>query len=154
MFDTQVDHFTKKFEETCKVVTQKQIDIEMRSVNFDEDKLYEGLVNNTKEFRTFVYNFCKQLMPGRVSCTTYAAVVAVICKRFEIPYSAYAGFCIPRSNMRYDAEMEAYNKKKATGVKHPVIATHVYLVANDINYEYYNGATDDIEHIDVVKMNV
>ena len=82
----------------------------------------------------------------------YAAVVACIAQKFGVPYKVYAGFCIQKSSARYERDKTDWESKRASGVKHPFFATHVYTEANGMIYEYFNGDFSNIDHLDVVEI--
>jgi hypothetical protein len=92
-------------------------------------------------------------MPGRVSCTTYAAVVASVADAVGVAYDAKAGFCLQKSSPKYEKNLADFKKQKAeSSDEHPFFATHVYLLINGEEYEYYNGDTSNVDHIDVVSI--
>ena len=102
-----------------------------------------------EKFEKFVLTYAK-IMPGRVSCTTYAAAVAKIADDLGVKYRIYAGFCVPKSFPKYEEDKKAFKEKRDNGVEHPMFPTHVYLeTAKGVIYEYYNGEKD-IDHIDSV----
>lgn len=151
MFFNQVNHYKEKFRSTVNSVTIKSIEDFARSSGVSDDALRKGFESNSKEFRTFVYSFAKTLMPGRVSCTTYAAVVALIASKFNVDFKAMAGFCLQKNAPNYAKDLADFNQaKQISGDEHPLFATHVYLQVGDTTYEYYNGDTSNIDHIDCV----
>lgn len=153
MFDSQIAHYKEKFHNTMDNISVKAIESSARSNGVSDEFLKTGLLENSEGFRRFCYSFAKTLMPGRVSCTTYAAVVAVIATKFGVDFKAYSGFCLPKNSPKYNEEKASFDKRVAeSGDKHPVFATHVYLVINDKYYEYYNGDTSNIDHIDCVEI--
>lgn len=148
IFETQIKHYTEKFEELLTTLESKNmmqvtggIPVDDLEVNFKE---------NSAKFRSLALKIASSMMPGRVSCTTYAAVCARICEELNVPYKVYAGFCLKESHATREKDINYYNEKKASGIEHPMMATHVYLEANGVAYEYYSGDTDNIEHIDCV----
>jgi hypothetical protein len=42
--------------------------------------------------------------------------------------------------------------KQTSGDEHPLFATHVFIQVGDTTYEYYNGDTSNIDHIDCVEI--
>lgn len=153
VFDSQIAHYKEKFHSTMDNISIKEIEASARSNGLTDEFLKAGLLVNSEKFRLFCYNFAKTLMPGHVSCTTYAAVVATIATKYGIDYKVYSGFCLPISSPKYFDEKSNFDKRKAeTGEEHPIFATHVYLVINDNYYEYYNGDTSNIDHIDCVEI--
>jgi hypothetical protein len=151
MFDSQVAHYKEKFHKTLDSVPAKVIDSQARAEGLTQDALKEGLLANSEQFRSFCYSIAKTLMPGRVSCTTYAAVVALVAKKVGVEYKAYSGFCLQKSNPKFDAEKAKFEELKGSD-PHPAFATHVFIVINDMFYEYYNGDTANIEHFDYVEI--
>ena len=153
VFDSQVAHYRNKFYYTVDNISISDIEVNAKGKGITDEALKAGLLEDSEEFRKFCYSFAKTLMPGRVSCTTYAAVVAVIAKKFEIPYKAYSGFCLRNNLSNSESEKEKFNKLKSQGNdEHPVFANHVYLVINDSFYEYFNGDTSNIDHLDCVEL--
>lgn len=153
MFFNQVNHYKEKFHNTVSSLTIKSVDDFARSSGVSEDSLRKGFESNSKEFRTFVYSFAKTLMPGRVSCTTYAAVVAVIAIKFGAEYKAMSGFCLQKNTPNYAKDLADFMQaRQTTGDEHPLFATHVYIQVGDTTYEYYNGDTSNIDHIDCVEI--
>lgn len=151
MFNKQVEHYKNKFYNTVDNVSYQSVKSFAASMGIAEDFLKCGLLENTEEFRKLVYSYAKTLMPGRVSCTTYAAVVAVIAKNFDIDYKVMSGFCLPKDHPQYAKNRAEFDEKKRS-TEHPVLATHVFLLINDNYYEYYNGDTSNIDHIDCVEI--
>lgn len=153
IFNSQVEHYRDKFYSTLDAITTKAIETSAKSNGVTDEFLKTGLLENSEGFRKFCYNFAKTLMPGRVSCTTYAAVVASVARKFDLDYKVYSGFCLPMNNPKYAVEKDNFDKRKAeSGDEHPIFATHVYLTINDNIYEYYNGDTSNIDHIDCVEI--
>lgn len=152
MFNRQVAHYSKKFHDTRKALNGFNFNVFADKVGIGSDNLKSALEGDTKEFRDMCYKISKSLVVGRVSCTTYASVVSKVAESVGVSYKAYAGFCLPRNNPRFEKEMEEYNKKKDTGVEHPGLATHVFVMIGDKFYEYYNGESSNIEHIDYIKI--
>lgn len=151
MFDANVKHYKEKFHSTIDKVSAKSVETFAKSQGINDEALKDGFINNSEEFRNLIYTFSKTLMPGHVSCTTYAAIVAVVASNYGVAYKGYAGFCLPRSNPRYSAELAEFNKRKGTE-EHPTFANHVYTEANGQIYEFFNGTTSDIDHIDCVEI--
>jgi hypothetical protein len=90
-------------------------------------------------------------MPGKVSCTTYAAVIAAIAEVYGISYVTKAGFCLQKSSSQYEKNLKDYKaKKSSSNDPHPFFATHVYVEIDGKSYEYYNGDTSNIDHLDVI----
>lgn len=147
-FDMQIRHFRDKYLNLKSAVKFKAIELTMKSECITRAELKQEFENNSERFRKLVYAHAKTLVPGRISCTTYAVVVATIADELEIPYVAKAGYCIQKSHPHYEAEIAEYNKRKNDDGGHPLFATHVFIEANDKIYEYYNGDTDGIDHLD------
>ena len=152
LFETGVKQYTEKFNKLVNDISMKSIESVAKSHGFPAETLKTGLDSNSHDFRKFCYAYASTLMPGRVSCCTYAAVVACIARHFGVPYKAYAGFCLQKSSPRYERDKGDWEAKKATGVEHPFFATHVYLEVNGVDFEYYNGDTSNIDHLDVVQI--
>lgn len=153
MFDSQVKHYRDKFNSIKDGLSAGAILSSAKGNGIMEDSLKTGLLENSEEFRLYCYKYAKTLMPGRVSCTTYAAVVAKLAEHFGIAYITYVGFCLPKSNERYAIEKSGWDKRKAeSGEEHPMFANHVYLKINNKEYEYFNGDTTNIDHIDCIVM--
>lgn len=149
MFDANVKHYKEKYHSMIKDIPRKSLDTYIKGLGITDESFKAGFEENSEEFRNFVYNFAKTLMPGRVSCTTYAAVVSVIADKYGVAYQGYAGFCLPKTNPRYEAELADFNKRRDLDV-HPAFANHVYTEIDGKIYEFFNGATSDIDHIDCV----
>ena len=149
LFEKQVKHYTDKYNDTKKIFDERDYSVYQNMLNVKDIK--KELIANTELFEKFVLAYSR-IMPGKVSCTTYAAAVAKLCDDLGIKYKIYTGFCIPKSYAKYAEDKKAYEDKKSNGIEHPMFPTHVYLEA-DIKgkkkiYEYYNG-DKDIDHIDV-----
>lgn len=150
LFETGVKQYTEKFNKLTSDISMKSIEAIARSHGFPMEMLKSGLETNSPDFKKFCYVYASTLMPGRVSCCTYAAVVASIATHFGVPYKAYAGFCLQKSSARYAKDKSDWKAKRASGVEHPFFATHVYTEINGVSYESYNGDTSGIDHLDVV----
>lgn len=152
LFESGVSHYQKKFEDTVSKISGRSIETIAKSCGMSMDALQSGLQTNSEEFRRFCYAYSSTLMPGRVSCCTYAAVVASVAKKLGVPYKAYAGFCLQKNSARYEKDLADWEAKKAQGEEHPFFATHAYVEIDGVPYEYFNGDTTDISHLDVVQI--
>lgn len=152
LFETGVKQYQAKFNGLMNDISINSIKMMAKSRGVSMDMLKSGLQSNSKEFRQFCFVYASTLMPGHVSCTTYAAVVAQIAQHFGVPYKAYAGFCLRKSSPRYNKDKGDWDAKKAQGEEHPFFATHVYLEVNGKSFEYYDGDTSGVEHLDVVEI--
>lgn len=151
IFDSQIAHYRDKFHSVKENISIKAIEKSAKSNGISDESLKSGLLENSESFRKFCYSFAKTLMPGHVSCTTYAAVVAAIAEKEGVAYQVYSGFCLPKNNPKYAEEKANFDKRKEeTGDEHPIFATHLFLMINGQFYEYYNGDTSNIDHIDCV----
>ena len=124
-------------------------DIESVASTSGIHNLKEEMLSNSKEFKDFAYLIANQ-RPGSVTQIGYACTVASIADKYNIPYKRYAGTCITKTSPKYDELVDQFNRGKAEGKEHPLIATHVYITINGKTYEYFIGF-DDIEHLDVVE---
>lgn len=152
MFNKQINHYKEKFHKTLDAIDVNNVLAFAKSNGISGDSLKKELEGNSNNFRLLCYHYAQTLMPGRVSCTTYAAVVAVLAKHFNLGYVAMSGFCLPKDTPTFEKEMLAFDTKKKQGVEHPIMATHVFVKIGDKIYEYYNGDTSNIEHIDCVEI--
>lgn len=152
LFESGVEQYKKKYEGLVGSISSVSIESIARSYGVAMDSLKSGLETNSQDFRKFCYAYASTLMPGRVSCCTYAAVVACIAQRFGVPYKVYAGFCLQKNSARYEKDKSDWEAKRASGQEHPFFATHVYTEVNGQSYEYYNGDFTDIDHLDVVEI--
>lgn len=152
LFESGVKQYQAKFNGLVNDISIQSIKMVAKSRGISEEMLKSGLESNSKEFRQFCFIYASTLMPGRVSCTTYAAVVAVVAQHFGKPYKAYSGFCLRKSSPRYIRDKKDWEAKKASGEEHPFFATHVYLEVGGKDYEYYDGDTAGVEHLDVVEI--
>lgn len=150
IYETYVNHYTKKFNGLMNDISDKSIESIARSYGVSMEMLESGLKSNSKEFAQFCLKYASTLMPGHVSCCTYAAVVACIARKFGVPYKAYVGFCLRKDDPRYERDKSDYEARMAKGAEHAALCNHVYLEINGVPYEYYNGSTSDIEHLDVL----
>lgn len=153
IFEQQVEHYTNKFNSTFEEVMKKDLSTFTKLYNFNSDNLEAELRSNSEAFRRFAYNIASSLVVGKISCTSYAVAVAYLAAKLNIPYSVYTGFCLPKSHPRFDKEVADFNAKKSAENPHPIMATHVYTEIDGVPYEYYNGETSNIEHIDCVKIH-
>ena len=152
MFHSQVRHYTEKYNKMKGSISAKSVEHAMNLTGMSEEDIKTGLMENSSNFRNFAFQIAKSMMPGRVSCATYAAVIAYLADKYGVEYKVMVGFCLPKSSPVFDREVEAFNKRKAEGVEHPVFANHVYVEINGASYEYFNGDTANIEHIDCIVM--
>jgi len=151
IFDSQIKHYKEKFDSIRKELNANAIIAGAKSNGVTDEFLKAGLIENSEEFRLYCYKYAKTLMPGRVSCTTYAAVVSVLADHYGVEYNVCSGFCLPVSNEKYSSEKAAWEKRRSeTSEEHPVFANHVFLKINDKYYEYFNGDTSNIDHIDCI----
>lgn len=152
LFEKQVKHYTDKYKDTKKIFDERDYNVYMGMLGIkDKDALKGAFESNNELFEQFILLYAK-IMPGKISCTTYAAAVAKLCEDFGVNYKVYTGFCMPKSYVKYKEDKKAYEDKKKKGVEHPMFPTHVYLETSDKKiYEYYNG-DKDIDHIDVVRI--
>jgi hypothetical protein len=151
VFDSQIKHYTTKFYDTKSKLSKEVVLSKAKSMGLNESTLKAGLLDNSNNFRVFAFKFAGSLMPGKVSCTTYAAVIAAIAETVNVPYTTKAGFCLQENSPQYEKNLSEYKAKKASSDdEHPFFATHVYVEIMDKSYEYYNGDTAHIDHLDVV----
>ena len=149
MFDSTVKHYKDLFDKIMEEIDVSNI--EGAASSYGIHNLKNELLSNSKEFKQFAYNVANT-RPGLVTQTGYACVVASIADKYEIPYKKYAGCCVAKNSPKYTEIIDTFNKGKAEGEEHPIFATHMYITINDKNYEYFNGETDNIEHLDVVEI--
>lgn len=149
MFDANVKHYKEKYHNMIDNISRKSLDAYIKSSGVTDEFFKAGFEENSEQFRQFVLTFAKTLMPGHVSCTTYAAVVSVIAEKYGVAYQGYAGFCLPKSHPRYEVELGDFNKRKGSD-QHPALANHVYTEIDGKIYEFFNGNTSDIDHIDCI----
>ena len=153
MFDSQIKHYKDKFNSIKSELTASAVISTARANGITDEFLKAGLLENSEEFRLYCYKYAKTLMPGRVSCTTYAAVVAVLAEHYRVAYKVMSGFCLPINSVKYTEEKASWDKKRAeTNEEHPIFANHVFLKINDKDYEYFNGDTSNIDHIDCIEI--
>lgn len=153
LFNSQVNRFKTKFHQTVDNISVKAIETNAKGHGISMDMLKEGLLANSEDFRIFCYKFAKTLMPGRVSCTTYAAVVAVIAEKFGVAYTPYVGYCLQINSPKYESDKAGfYERRESTGDEHPITVSHVFVRIEDKYYEYLNGDTSNIDHIDYVEI--
>lgn len=149
LFEKQVKHYTDKYKETKKIFDGRDYDVYKKLSNITDVKA--SFEKNDSDFEKFVLSYAK-IMPGKVSCTTYASAVARIADDIGVSYKIKAGFCVSKSFPKYETDKKAYEDRKKKGIEHPMLATHVYLETSDGKiYEYFNGQ-HDIDHIDVVEI--
>ena len=77
MFDANVKHYKEKYHNMIDNISRKSLDAYIKSSGVTDEFFKAGFEENSEQFRQFVLTFAKTLMPGHVSCTTYAAVVSV-----------------------------------------------------------------------------
>jgi hypothetical protein len=154
VFESQVKYFREKYAEArSKIEADKIIGFSKMNGYKTDDSLKEGLLSNDAKFRKTMFSYSGSLMPGHVSPATYAAVISVLADKFGVEYKTMTGFCLVKGSKDYAKKVEQFNQKKAqTGDEHPVYATHVYVVINGKDYEYLNGETTGIDHIDVIEL--
>lgn len=140
--DIDVSKVKDVYEKKVEAITDKRLTEFMRMKFVDNVELKRMFEANDEKFVDFCVDFSSRLEQGKVLSTTYAAVVSVIAKKLGKTYKAYAGFCIPKSS-------PAYNTIDKGSI---LIVNHVYITVDGKDYEYLNGATSDIEHVNVVEI--
>lgn len=150
VFYKQVEHYTDKFKSNYKALNK--IDINRIARDSGVSDLKVELEKNSDAFKNLVLKVASIISIGRVSCVVYAAVVARIANDLGLDYTVYAGFCVRSDYPSLEKDLAYFNKKKAEGDEHPLLATHVYTTINGVDYEYFNSDTSGINHIDVVKI--
>lgn len=153
VFENSVSNYRKKFNGLMSELSSTSVVAVAKSYGLSEDTLKSGLENNNTGFQKFCYAYANNLIVGRLSCCTYAAVVAAVAKELGVPYQTFAGFCLQKSSPRYNKDKTDWEAKRAEGVEHPFFATHVYTTVNGIDFEYYNGETSNVDHLDVVPIS-
>lgn len=135
------------FNATVKAITPAMLDNRMRRDGWTPDRMESALRSNAPELRLFCYEFGRTLVPGRVSSTTYAGVVAAIAHRFNVPYTAYAGFCLSKTQKGYEEQKKRYMESREKGGS--ILAMHVYLDVDGSIFEFMNDLeSTDIDHIE------
>ena len=152
MFEPNVEQYKKKFNGLVNNISEMSLFSIAKSYGVSEEVLRSGLETNNETFRRFCLNYASTLMPGRVSCTTYAAVVACVAKMLGVQYKVYAGFCLQKNSPRYQKDRGDWQAKRDTGEVHPFFANHVFTEISGVAYEYFNGDFDNIDHVDVVEI--
>lgn len=153
MFEPQVEHYKKKYTSLVNSISAMSIMSIAKSYGVSEEALRSGLETNNETFRRFCLNYASTLMPGRVSCTTYAAVVACVAKMLGVECKVYTGFCLQKNSPRYQKDRGDWDAKHNAGEAHPFFANHVFAVISGVPFEYFNGDFDGIDHVDVVEIN-
>lgn len=152
MNNVTVEHYQKKFNDMCLNITSKAILDFCKAEGVSEETLKDWLSANNEDFKKFCFTYARTLMPGQVSCVTYAAVVAVICTMFSVGYTAYAGFCLRQTMPNYDKNLSDYKKACSCGKWNHDFANHVYVEVDGRSYEYYSGDLSNIDHVEVVEI--
>lgn len=154
MFMKQVVHYQEKIENARSFVSDGKIETSISSEGISKDELRFVIEENGDRLDKLVLNIAKFLMPGRVSCTSYAAVVSRLMDYVGITdYKTAAGFCLPKNGAKYAEDRANFDVRKTTKT-HPVIATHAFIYYDGKYYESYNGqrGEDAIDHIDCVEV--
>lgn len=152
IFDSQINHYTTKLRNMVDTINAETVEKYAKGKGVDAETLKSEFIANTDNFKTLIYNYAKTLMPGKVSCTTYAAIVVVLAKKYGLSYKVMSGFCLIKSNPKYERDRADFETMRSKGVEHPLFANHVYVVINSQEYEFYNGETNNIDHIDVIEI--
>lgn len=150
LFEKQVNQYTDKFNQLYAMLGKKDVKALYNKCGISN--VEEELKGNTKAFKEATLKIAITLMPGIPSCTIYAAIVASLCESLGISFVVKAGTCIKTSLPSYEKDKAHIAAKKAEGIEHPLMATHVYLEVADIIYEYYAGDFSGIDHIDCVEI--
>ena len=145
MWKKTLEHYKVKFNDAKESINIDNIDSKIKMKGITDVK--SELLANSDNFRSLALEIA-DIMPGKVSCTSYAAAVAVIAEKCGIDYKVYGGFCIPNNYGRYEDDLLAFKKGKDAGKKHPFFATHVFVMINDKYYEYINGVFEGVDHLD------
>lgn len=98
----------------------------------------KNLLSNTQDFRNKVVGI--KLKDAGVSCYRYASVVARLMDYYKIPYT----FCIGK----------AVILKGNDEIPNPddiAMVNHVWVYSNGKYYEYFNGPTTNVKHLEVTK---
>ena len=135
------------FNATVKAITPAMLNNRMRRDGWTPERMESALRTNAPGFRLFCHEFGRSLVPVRVSSTTYAGVVAVIARQFGVPYKAYAGFCLLRTQKGYEEQKKHYMESRENGSN--MLATHVYIDVDGEIFEFMNDLeSTDIDHIE------
>lgn len=140
--------YKSKFRELVEKIPSDSITSRMAQASINEDILKQSLLTNSQEFRDFAYKIANSLVVGRISCTTYAAVVAKIAEQLGVDYKAYAGFCLQTNSSNYRKNKDGWENSGA----YQEMPTHVFLMIGNKFYEWYNGDTSNIDHLDAVEI--
>lgn len=152
VFETGVKQNKAKFEALMSGLCAKSLSSVARSRGVTVDALKEGLQTNSDTFQNFCKNYAKSLMPGKISQCGYAVVVASIASRLGVPYKSYTGFALRQNDPRYEMDKAAWQEKAAQGEICVFFANHFWTEVNGKVFEYFNGDTEAIDHLDVVEI--
>ena len=155
MFDHQIKHYIKKYNMVREKLKASVIIKSAAIDGLSRDELKQALLDNTKEFKTFVYRYARTLIPGNLVGSTYAAVVATLMDEFGLTgYICKSGFCVAKDDDQYERYLSEFNEMKAKGDEHPTFANNFYIEYAGKDYEYYNSHFSGIDHIDVITVEV
>lgn len=145
-----VVHYDDKVSKARSFVTDSRIEACMKNNGVSKEELKSLIDKNDSKLMVLVLAIARFIMPGRVSCSSYAAVVSRLMDYVGVDgYRFIAGFCLPRDGVNYARDKEMFNKRRKVET-HPVSATHVFVYYNNEYYEYFNGSVNNIDHIDCV----
>lgn len=82
----------------------------------------------------------------------FSAAVAYICEAKGVEYKKYCGFAVPKDSPTYNKDVEGFNKRKSSGVEHPLFANHMYLDVEGTTYDLFRGKLAvDVNHLDCIE---
>ena len=123
-------------------------------VNYTGTDIKKDMEEDTELFRETMFKFARLITPiGAVGCYTYTAAVSLLMDKLGVEYELYAGLCIPQSLPSHDEDVKKFKERLESG-KPLNLATHIYLVANDKEYEYFSGDYSGITKVHVIKVEV
>lgn len=145
-----VVHYGDKVSKARSFVNDNRIETCMKKMGVSKDELKYLIDINDSKLSVLSFAIARFIMPGRVSCSSYAAVVSRLMDYVGVEdYQIIAGFCLPKDGINYKHDREVFDRLKEVET-HPVTATHVFIYYNKKYYECFNGSVDNIDHIDCV----
>ena len=141
------EHYVSKFNKAKAVANKSMVSNLMNRYQMTEDDLRREFSGNTERIQSFLKVLTKSIIGvGNISTTYYAVAVAVVAEYLGLSYTKYVAYALPVKQASYTHFLEEWSSISADKRASWKEYTHVYVVVNDVIYEYFNGETDNIHH--------
>ena len=148
IYQKSADRYKNKFRDLIGQIPDNEIQKQMKLNGISEASMKDELLANSGRFQNFALGVAKSLITGRVACTAYAAIVAHVAESLGVDYKAYTGYCLQKESPKYARNKSDWDKSGA----YQLVPTHVFVMIGDKYYEYFNGNTEGVDHLDAVEI--